>query len=264
MNYIVMETHLSYAVVLDGDGRFKKVANLNYEVGQRINNIYEMKEEEKQKLYISKNMFAGLATIAAMVIFAFSFILNMPVTPYASIYMSINPEVKIDLNKNNEVINLSGVNEDGKDLIQNYNFKDKNLEKVSDDLLDKAIEMGYLYDGRTISITFEGEDVWISNNKDNYGKHINNYLLDKVSVTIQIDDDQSYQIIIPVDNIDDNQYGEDTDYGPNNDGVTDYDDTDYGPNNDGVTDYDVSDYHEPQNDSGYSDYGSDYGSDYDD
>ena len=27
------------------------------------------------------------------------------------------------------------------------------------------------------------------------------------------------------------------DYGPNADGVTDYDDTDYGPNADGVTDY---------------------------
>ncbi len=35
-----------------------------------------------------------------------------------------------------------------------------------------------------------------------------------------------------------------TDYGPNNDGVTDYDDTDYGPLNDGVTDYDKTDYSE--------------------
>ena len=33
---------------------------------------------------------------------------------------------------------------------------------------------------------------------------------------------------------------DDTDYGPNADGVTDYDDTDYGPNADGVTDYNVS------------------------
>ena len=47
---------------------------------------------------------------------------------------------------------------------------------------------------------------------------------------------------------------DDTDYGPNADGVTDYaepaastdatnyDDTDYGPNADGVTDYDDTDY----------------------
>ncbi len=50
----------------------------------------------------------------------------------------------------------------------------------------------------------------------------------------------------------------DTDYGPNNDGVTDYHDTDYGPNNDGVTDYGDTDYG-PNND-GVTDYGdTDYG-----
>ena len=50
----------------------------------------------------------------------------------------------------------------------------------------------------------------------------------------------------------------DTDYGPNNDGVTDYNDTDYGPNNDGVTDYDDTDYG-PNND-GVTDYNdTDYG-----
>ena len=51
---------------------------------------------------------------------------------------------------------------------------------------------------------------------------------------------------------------DDTDYGPNNDGVTDYNDTDYGPNNDGVTDYDDTDYG-PNND-GVTDYNdTDYG-----
>ena len=50
---------------------------------------------------------------------------------------------------------------------------------------------------------------------------------------------------------------DDTDYGPNNDGVTNYDDTDYGPNNDGVTDYGNSDYgnsnYDDGGDSGYDD-----------
>ena len=73
-------------------------------------------------------------------------------------------------------------------------------------------------------------------------------------------------------NYDDTDYGpnndgvtdyDDTDYGPNNDGVTDYDDTDYGPNNDGVTDYDDTDYG-PNND-GVTDYNDDDDdTDYDD
>jgi len=88
MNYIVMETNLSYAVVLDEKGRFKKVANLNYEVGQKINDVYEMKEI-KEEFYLSKKMFATLATLAAVFVFVFSLIFDMPMTPYASIYFSI-------------------------------------------------------------------------------------------------------------------------------------------------------------------------------
>ena len=65
---------------------------------------------------------------------------------------------------------------------------------------------------------------------------------------------------------------DDTDYGPNADGITDYDDTDYGPNADGVTDYDDTDY--GPNADGITDYddddwygdptGSDYPGDSDD
>nr|WP_318682815.1 PepSY domain-containing protein [uncultured Acetatifactor sp.] len=50
----------------------------------------------------------------------------------------------------------------------------------------------------------------------------------------------------------------DTDYGPNSDGVTDYNDTDYGPNSDGVTDYNDTDY--GPNSDGVTDYNdTDYG-----
>ena len=81
-----------------------------------------------------------------------------------------------------------------------------------------------------------------------------------------------------VTDYDDTDYGpnadgvtdyDDTDYGPNADGVTDYDDTDYGPNADGVTDYDDTDY--GPNADGVTDYDdTDYGpnadgvTDYDD
>ncbi len=51
---------------------------------------------------------------------------------------------------------------------------------------------------------------------------------------------------------------DDTDYGPNADGVTDYADTDYGPNADGVTDYADTDY--GPNADGVTDYAdTDYG-----
>lgn len=39
MEYLVMECGLSYAVVLDSEGRFLKVPNLGYEVGQTLNSV---------------------------------------------------------------------------------------------------------------------------------------------------------------------------------------------------------------------------------
>ena len=74
-----------------------------------------------------------------------------------------------------------------------------------------------------------------------------------------------------VTDYDDTDYGpnadgitdyDDTDYGPNADGVTDYDDTDYGPNADGVTDYDDTDY--GPNADGVTDYDDDDDDDDDD
>ena len=63
-------------------------------------------------------------------------------------------------------------------------------------------------------------------------------------------------------------YKRQTDYGPNNDGVTDYNDTDYGPNNDGVTDYNDTNYDDHGNtnygDTNYDDGGSDYDREADD
>ena len=80
--------------------------------------------------------------------------------------------------------------------------------------------------------------------------------------------DMDYQ---DYDGIDDTDYGPDsdgitdygdTDYGPNADGITDYDDTDYGPNADGITDYDDTDY--GPNADGITDYDDGDDDDWDD
>ena len=39
MKYLVMECHPGYAVVLDDEGRFWKVANMGYEVGETVDDV---------------------------------------------------------------------------------------------------------------------------------------------------------------------------------------------------------------------------------
>ena len=40
MNYLVMETHPAYAVLLDEEGRFLKAANLRYQVGDTSRTLW--------------------------------------------------------------------------------------------------------------------------------------------------------------------------------------------------------------------------------
>ena len=48
MTYLVMECHPGYAVVFDQTGRFLKVANLNYQVGETVSFVIECTAEPSQ------------------------------------------------------------------------------------------------------------------------------------------------------------------------------------------------------------------------
>lgn len=288
MKYIVMECHLSYAVVLDEDGRFLKVANRQYEVGQTVTDVIEMhvpKSIPRNKKM--KHWLVPVAAVAACLIIALIFVLQLDHRPFASIYMSINPEVRIDVNRRDAVVGLEGVNSDGKRLIESYDYKNKNVDTVIGDLLDRAIDMGYLLEGGQISFVFDAESgEWVVSRSDSLEKYLNEHLGKKISVTIVLTDKKTdtNKVIIPVvpdkSDYDDSDYGEirpttvpsGTSDAANSD-YTDYD-SNYGDNSDyddGQTDYgdssydDDSDYDSPSNPKiTQSDDPDDDDSDYDD
>ncbi len=246
MKYLVMECHFSYAVVLDEQGRFLNVANRQYEVGQTVTDVIEMQAPPKTSSKKSMKWIYSFAAMAACLILVVTALLPLDQTPYASVYMAINPEVRIDVDRKDVVVGVEGVNADGKDLIQGYQYKKKNLKVVMDELVDLAIAQGYLHEGSKVTLTLDTEDnQWIIDHGDQLTTHLTDYLTEKFTVTIIITDKNA-----PAQSVDTDY--DDTDYGPNNDGVTDYNDTDYGPNNDGVTDYNDTDY--GSNNDGVTDY----------
>ena len=258
--YIVMECHLSYAVVLDEDGRFLKVANRHYEVGQTVTDVIEMQIPQSIPKKKKTNRWAySLAAVAATLVMMITIVFQLGQMTYASIYMSINPAVRIDVNRNDVVVGLNGVNSDGNDLIEGYNYKKKDLELVVDELLDMAIEKGYLYEGCKITLVLDAENnEWIVTRSDALSKQLDDYLSEKITVIIEITDKKSNdQIIIPI-NPNDSDY-DDSDYGDSDYGDSDYDDSDYGDSDYQSSDYDDSDYQ--SSDYDHSDYQS---SDYDD
>lgn len=173
MKYMVMECHPGYAVVLDENGKFIKAANMHYEVGQIVTEIVEMASSEDKTLRSNKlRWIYSAALIAACFLLVLIPFLFMSDTAVASVYMTINPEVCLDVNENDVVIRLKSVNADGKTLIKNYDYKNKKLDVVLEELVDLAIEKEFLGEGGKIKLSIEtDDDQWA----DSYG----NFLIQK-------------------------------------------------------------------------------------
>ena len=158
MSYLVMECRRSYAVLLDQEGRFVKAANLRYEVGQTVFDPVLLEEPAPRlKLlpWIGGGA-AGLAALAAALVFAVILPLyHQAVDVYSSIYLTINPQVQMDLNHAGDVVELTGTNRDGVLLLEGYDYTGKDRLTVADELVDRAIDMGFLEDGGTVNFSID-------------------------------------------------------------------------------------------------------------
>ena len=277
MKYLVMETHPAYAVVLDEEGRFLKAANLQYQVGDTVQHIVELRQARPRSPALWKPL-SGLAAAAACLCLVFFGYYQPNYTAYGTLRIQINPDVEMTVSRTDRVLDLEGLNADGEDLIEGYDYRGKNRETAAGELVERAIDMGYLSDGDTISVTVHSDDAdWQAREE----AQVQAQLEERYGATIVIQlggatdqtqpagsPEEPAEVVVPVapqqtpGTAADPSAGsggqEDTDYGPGADGVTDYNDTDYGPNADGVTDYADTDY--GPNADGVTDYAdTDYG-----
>lgn len=189
-----MECRPSYAVLLDEEGRFWKAANRNYQVGQTVERVVLMRRprtpRKKALIYLPV-----LAAAACLMLVA-AVLLRTPITPYASVYLTINPQVRMDVDRQSMVQQVEGVNQDGVLLVQGYDWDDKTLDQVTDDLIDRAVEMGYLAPGGTVTIDLESEDeAWSQAANEELYQHLQEYLrYQDLSVTVQV----GQNVFIPV------------------------------------------------------------------
>ena len=158
MKYVVMECHRSYAVLLDENGKFIKAANIGYCVGQTVTDPFILKRKRSQGSSRSAWIHAFGAIAACLIlVLGFGYYQNN-LFCYSSITMSINPEVRIELNRKGEVIDVVGTNDDGVKLVENYDFRGKDKITVADELISLAREMGYLTDAGDISFDINAPD----------------------------------------------------------------------------------------------------------
>lgn len=185
MTYMVMETHLSYSVVLDEAGRFLKVANMNHEVGQTLDRVVPV--DLPGKKVIPFKLFTAIGALAACLVLIFSVYWSSYMSPFASIYLTINPEVRMEISKKDTVVGLKGVNGDGASLITGYDFRGKSFNQVTDDLLERAIKMGFLSDGGMVTVNIDSPDeAWFTNTGIALRQNLNDYLSERMTVTIEV------------------------------------------------------------------------------
>lgn len=255
--YMVVELHSAYAVVLDNSGRFIKVANSGYAVGDVTDKIVPLiypQDKKKRKSTIIR-LAASLAACVALCIFG-TYEYQYMYTEYGSIHMQINPEVEISLSRSGRVLNIEGENADGEALLQDYSYKGKDKETVVDELADLAIEQNYLTEGGQIAVSVDARsDEWADKIETEILDELNRYLQEQ-NITIEIiigslqppekeetkevlDEAQTVTITVPQTS--DKADSTDSGYDNNED--------------DGITDYSAPSVSSPsspaQNDSGY-------------
>ena len=275
MNYLVMEVHPAYAVVLDEEGRFLKTANLHYQVGDTVQDVVELRRPQEKRPALWKPL-SGLAGLAACLCLVFFGYYQPNFTPYGALRIQINPDVELTLSRTDRVLELEGLNEDGQVLIEGYDYGGKDREDVTEELVERAIDLGYLSDGETVSITVSSADTdWQVREEQEARDALEQRYGETIVIQIGSPSTQppATEVVIPVtppaSKPDPEPTPEpvpepvpqpavppvdqdDTDYGPGSDGVTGYQDTDYGPEADGITDY------KPPDDEAYSDGITDY------
>lgn len=184
MSYLVMESRTGYAVVLDNGGRFQKVPNLGYEVGEVLDYVTVFPEETGAVTPFRKKM-ASLAAAAACFLVLAAGSHQMLLTAYGTVRLRINPDVMMEINRLDYVIGLEGLNEDGVSLIEGYGYRGKRLEAVSEELADLAMEEGYLKDGGEIVLTVESKhEKWRTEKETALTEKISTHLENKASVKV--------------------------------------------------------------------------------
>ena len=181
--------------------------------------------------------------------------------------LRVNPEIAIHYNQSGKVVALEGDNQDGREIVEAYpDYIGKDCEVVVQELVEEIHAAGYFVEeveGQPRRVVLELDDD-SQEPREDFLEDMSRSAQDaleglSLGSAVVVEDDAA---VSPSPKASEAPVGardyNNTDYGPNNDGVTDYNDTDYGPNNDGVTDYNDTDYG-PNND-GVTDYNdTDYG-----
>lgn len=158
---LIMELKDDYAIVLNDDGGMERIViKPQMAVGQKIFYFDEdiVKIAETDSLNHSKFKYSAFmksfGSIAAVFLIAFTFLFNMNNNKAVAIVsLDINPSIQIEVDNNQNILDVKGMNDDGKNIdftgIKGLNIND-GIKAIRDILVEKQ----YLKNNRDVLVGF--------------------------------------------------------------------------------------------------------------
>lgn len=141
MRGIVAETNKKYAIILAQDGSFRKIKAAAYmTVGSEIDLNQPTGNVKVSRLMTKISAIAA----AALFIMGIGYGAYSYTVPYSYVDVDINPSIELTVNVYDRIITTEALNDDGKKLLDNKNLKNLSLKAGVSQLLNTALDLGYL------------------------------------------------------------------------------------------------------------------------
>lgn len=139
MEYLVLECHPAYAVLLDEAGRVVRGANLGYEVGQRVTEVLLMEEDAPKTQRTApagrmvRRAVGVLAACLCLVLLVGGLFLR---TAHARVELYLGPAASLEVDRDGTVVAVTALNPEGETLLSGYEGAGKSAETVCRELME--------------------------------------------------------------------------------------------------------------------------------
>lgn len=154
MKYTVMECHEGYAILMGEDSCFVRAANMHYSVGQTVTTPIILDEDVKRPA-ISRSVFVKIAAAAACITLISAVGINYyskNLKTHSVLTIGSDFNIQLELNSKGKVIRMKSQTADGKDVLEHYDTKDKNMVGAVNDILDVMKDQGYITNDDTVEL----------------------------------------------------------------------------------------------------------------
>lgn len=143
MKAVILDTDKNEATVMTDGGDIIGIRNNGYEIGQEI-----ILHRRKKRASINRITGIVAAAAAALVItggiggYAYY-------TPYGTVSLDVNPSIEYTINRFDRVLDVTGINNDGDDILFGLDTKsliNRNIETAIEDTIEQIDAEGYFSD----------------------------------------------------------------------------------------------------------------------